>query len=151
MIQAIIKKSRNSWKAFPSLFVLSALACLVACFGVNVPKGRDAAAQWATEKRGMGTGMVYWDEKDEESSESKSKGKAMRRYGLCSAQLAIWHGALSLFRLPFKLQHPSSYLLLLSSSNIPPLSLSNRSQAFHHFRSFIKLTYIGEHRTSVRQ
>ena len=68
VIQAVVDEKGNNWKAFPVLFVLSALACLVAWFGVNVPKGRDAAAQWAAEKRGTGTGMVYSDEKDSESS-----------------------------------------------------------------------------------
>jgi hypothetical protein len=48
-----IDKKGNNWKAFPVLFVISALGCLV-LFGVNVPKGRHAAAQWAAEKRGTG-------------------------------------------------------------------------------------------------
>lgn len=75
VIQAIIDKTGNNWKAFPVLFVIGALGCLLVWFGVNVPKGRYAAAQWAAEKRGTGTGMVILDEKDGESSESKGEGK----------------------------------------------------------------------------
>lgn len=75
MIQAIINKTGNNWKAFPILFVLSTLGCLVMWFGVNIPKGRYAAAQWAAEKRRTGVGMAFLDEKDKESSESKSEGK----------------------------------------------------------------------------
>ena len=65
MIQAVVDKGGNNWKAFPVLFVLSALACLVAWF-VNVPKGRHAAERWAAELRGMGDHAVYSDEKDNE-------------------------------------------------------------------------------------
>ena len=67
VIQAVVDKGGNNWKAFPVLFVLSFLACLVAWFGVNVPKGRQAAAQWAAEKRGTGVHAMYSDEKDDES------------------------------------------------------------------------------------
>ncbi|KAF8261786.1 hypothetical protein EI94DRAFT_1745249 [Lactarius quietus] len=74
MIQAIISKTGNNWKAFPVLFVLSALGCLVAWLGANVPEGRYAAAQWAAEKRGVGAGKVFLDEKDRESSKWKSGG-----------------------------------------------------------------------------
>ena len=77
MIQVIINKSGSNWKAFPFLFVLNVLGCLVVLFGINVPKGRHAAAQWAAEKRGTGAGMVILDEKvmefQGESSESKSE------------------------------------------------------------------------------
>ena len=38
-------------------------------------KGRDAAAQWAAEKRGMGVDAVFSDEKDSDFPESKSEGK----------------------------------------------------------------------------
>ena len=49
----------------------------MACFGVNVPKGRLAAVQWAAEKRGTVAGMAFLDEKDHrESSESKSEGNS---------------------------------------------------------------------------
>jgi len=73
VIQAVVDKKGNNWKAFPVLFVLSALACLVAWFGVNVPKGRHAAALWAAEKRGKGAGIVSLVEEDGEiSAESKS-------------------------------------------------------------------------------
>ena len=65
-MQAIINKSGSNWKAFPLLFILSALGCLVVLFGINVPKGRHAAAQWAAEKRGTASGMVMLDEKDRE-------------------------------------------------------------------------------------
>jgi len=75
VIQAIIDKNGNNWKAFPVLFVIGALGCLVIGFGVNVPKGRSAAAQWAAEKRGAGAGTGVLDEKDRESSESKSGHK----------------------------------------------------------------------------
>ena len=78
-MQVIINKSGSNWKAFPFSFVLSALGCLVVVFGINLPKGRHAAAKWAAEKRGTGAGMVILDEKDREfqgsgeSSESKSE------------------------------------------------------------------------------
>ncbi|KAH8987572.1 MFS general substrate transporter, partial [Lactarius hatsudake] len=79
VIQAIVDKKGNNWKAFPVLFVLSALGCLVVWFGVDVPKGRDAAAQWAAEQRGMGASAyaMYSDEKDNRSSkgEDKNDGK----------------------------------------------------------------------------
>jgi hypothetical protein len=70
VIQAVVDKGGNNWKAFPVLFVLSALECLVTWFGVNVPKGRQAAAQWAAEQRGMGAHAMYSDEKDNESKKS---------------------------------------------------------------------------------
>ena len=73
MIQVIINKSGSNWKAFPFLFILNALG-LVVLFGINVPKGRHAAAQWAAEKRGTDSGMVILDEKSEgECYESKSE------------------------------------------------------------------------------
>jgi hypothetical protein len=75
VIQAIIDKNGNNWKAFPVLFVISALGCLVIAFGVDVPKGRFAAAQWAAEKRGMCAGTGILEEKDRGSSESKSGHK----------------------------------------------------------------------------
>jgi hypothetical protein len=75
VIQAIIDKNGNNWKAFPVLFVIGALGCLVIAFGVNVPKGRYAAAQWAAEKRGPDADTGFLDEKDRESSESKSGRK----------------------------------------------------------------------------
>ncbi|KAH9018896.1 MFS general substrate transporter [Lactarius pseudohatsudake] len=75
VIQAIVDKKGNNWKAFPVLFVLSALGCLVVWFGVDVPKGRDAAAQWAAEQRGTGASAyaMYSDEKDNGSSKSEGK------------------------------------------------------------------------------
>ena len=80
MIQAIINKNGNNWKAFPVLFVLSTLGCLVGWLGVDVPKGRDAAAQWATEQRGTGAvDTVFSDEKDSDFPESKSEGRAIGR------------------------------------------------------------------------
>ncbi|KAI9467370.1 autophagy-related protein 22-like protein [Lactarius psammicola] len=72
VIQAIVSKNGNNWKAFPVLSVLTALGCLVAWFGINVPKGRYAAAQWAAEQRKMGIYAVY-SEKDNESSKSEGK------------------------------------------------------------------------------
>ena len=39
VIQVIVDKKGNNWKAFLVLFALSALGCLVAWFGINVPKG----------------------------------------------------------------------------------------------------------------
>jgi MFS-type transporter involved in bile tolerance (Atg22 family) len=75
VVQAIIDKNGNNWKAFPVLFVIGALGCLVIAFGVNGPKGRYAAAQWAAEKRGMGAGTGVLYEKDRESSESKNGHK----------------------------------------------------------------------------
>lgn len=77
MIQAIVDKKGNNWKAFPVLFVLSALACLVAWFGVNVPKGRLAAEQWTAEKRAVGAGTMFLRENGGESSaKSKSENKS---------------------------------------------------------------------------
>ncbi|KAN0128534.1 Vacuole effluxer Atg22 like domain containing protein [Lactarius tabidus] len=74
---AIIRKSGNNWKAFPFLFVLSALGCLVAWIGINVPRGRHAAAQWSTEKRRTGDGTGFLHEKDHrEFPESRSEGKS---------------------------------------------------------------------------
>lgn len=62
------------------MFVFSALGCLVAWFGVNVPKGRLAAAQWASEKRGAVAGVEFLDEKDHrESSEAETEGKSDRK------------------------------------------------------------------------
>ena len=69
VIQVIINKDDNNWKAFPVLFAIGALGCLMLWLGVDVPKGRHAAAQWAAEKRGTGTGIVNLDDKDRESSE----------------------------------------------------------------------------------
>jgi len=43
VIQAIISKDGNNWKAFPVLFVFSALGCLMAWLGVDVPKGHGRA------------------------------------------------------------------------------------------------------------
>ncbi|KAN0128536.1 Autophagy-related protein 22-like protein [Lactarius tabidus] len=81
VIQVIVDKKGNNWKAFPVLFVLSSLACLVAWFGVNVPKGRLAAAQWAAEKRAMGAGTMFLRAKDGESSaESKSEDKSNGKF-----------------------------------------------------------------------
>lgn len=76
VIQAVVDKKGNNWKAFPVLFVLSALGCLVAWF-VNVPKGRRAAVQWAAEQRETGDYAMYSDEKDNEWSknEDKNNGK----------------------------------------------------------------------------
>jgi len=70
VIQVIINKSGSNWKGFPVLFILNALGCLVVVFGINMPKGRHAAAQWA---RGTGAGMVILGEKDGGSSESKNE------------------------------------------------------------------------------
>ena len=64
VIQAVVDKKGNNWKAFPVLFVLSALGCVVAWFGVNVPKGRHAAVQWAAEQREASQHAIYSDEKD---------------------------------------------------------------------------------------
>ncbi|KAH9173293.1 vacuole effluxer Atg22 like-domain-containing protein [Lactarius sanguifluus] len=78
VIQVIVDKKGNNWKAFPVLFVLSALGCLVVWLGVDVPKGRDAAAQWAVEQRGTGASAyaMYSDEKDNGSSKSEGKNDA---------------------------------------------------------------------------
>ena len=76
MIQAIIDKNGNNWRAFPVLFAIGVVGCLLVWLGIDVPKGRYAAAQWAAEKRGMGTGIAILDEKDGESSESKGEGKS---------------------------------------------------------------------------
>jgi MFS-type transporter involved in bile tolerance (Atg22 family) len=73
VIQAVVDKKGNNWKAFPVLFVLSALGCLVAWFGVNVPKGRRAAVQWAAEQREASEYAVYSDEKDNEWSKNEDK------------------------------------------------------------------------------
>jgi len=51
VIQAIINRDGNNWKAFPVLFVLSALGCLVGWLGVNTQKGRHAAEHWAAEQQ----------------------------------------------------------------------------------------------------
>jgi len=69
VIQAIVDKKGNNWKAFPVLFVLTVLGCLVAWF-VNVPKGRLAALQWAAEHRETGD---YADKKDNEWSKNEDK------------------------------------------------------------------------------
>jgi len=45
MIQAIVNGPGNSWDDFPFLFALSTSASLVIWFGVDVKKGRWAAAQ----------------------------------------------------------------------------------------------------------
>jgi Vacuole effluxer Atg22 like len=76
VIQAIIDKNGSNWKAFLALFAISVLGSVVLWLGVNVPKGRHAAAQWATEKRGTSTGVMILDEMDSESSESKIEGKS---------------------------------------------------------------------------
>lgn len=73
MVQVIIDKKGNNWKAFPVLFALSAMACFVVWFGVNVPKGQHAAAQWAEEQRGTGTYAMYSDEKGGEFWKSEGK------------------------------------------------------------------------------
>jgi len=68
VIQTVVDKRGNNWKAFPYLFVFTALGCLLVWFGVNVPKGRHAAVQWAAEQRGTGDAYpMYEDEKDNES------------------------------------------------------------------------------------
>ncbi len=51
VIQSIINKSGNNWDGFPFLFGLCTSASLVIWFGVDVSKGRRAAAQWAVEHR----------------------------------------------------------------------------------------------------
>jgi len=76
VIQVIVDKKGNNWKAFPVLFVLSGLGCLVAWFSINVPKGKYAAVQWAAEQRGTDAFTAFLDGKDSESSESKSEGKS---------------------------------------------------------------------------
>ncbi|KAI9447662.1 autophagy-related protein 22-like protein [Lactarius indigo] len=73
VIQAIVERNGNNWKAFPVLAVLIALGCLVVLFGINVPRGRSAAVQWAAEQRGTSDYAVYSDEKDNESSKSEGK------------------------------------------------------------------------------
>ncbi|KAH9062327.1 MFS general substrate transporter [Lactarius vividus] len=75
VIQAIISKNGNNWKAFPILAVLIILACLVALFWIDVPKGRSAAVQWATEQRMMSDYAVYSDGKDNDSSKSEGKSE----------------------------------------------------------------------------
>ncbi|KAH9173285.1 hypothetical protein EDB89DRAFT_1958905, partial [Lactarius sanguifluus] len=45
VIQAVVDKNGSTWKPFPVLLAFSILGCLVAGLGVNVPKGRYAAAQ----------------------------------------------------------------------------------------------------------
>jgi hypothetical protein len=52
VIQAIINRSGNNWDGFPFLFALCTFASLTIWFGVDVSKGRRAAAQWAVERRG---------------------------------------------------------------------------------------------------
>lgn len=74
MIQAIVDKGGNNWDAFPVLFALSALSCLVTWLGVDVPKGRQAAAQWAAEQRETGAGTVSSDG-ESAKSEIKSDGR----------------------------------------------------------------------------
>jgi len=49
VIQSIINKSGNNRDGFPFLFGLCISASLVIWFGVDVSKGRRAAAQWAVE------------------------------------------------------------------------------------------------------
>ncbi|KAI9447647.1 MFS general substrate transporter [Lactarius indigo] len=73
VIQAVVDKNGSIWKAFPVLFALSAVGCLVTGFGVNVPKGRYAAAQWAAEQRGTDTCATFSDEMDSGSSEAEGK------------------------------------------------------------------------------
>jgi MFS-type transporter involved in bile tolerance (Atg22 family) len=51
VIQAIVNKSGNNWDGFPFLFALCTSASLTIWFGVDVSKGRRAAAQWAVERR----------------------------------------------------------------------------------------------------
>jgi len=76
VIQAIIDKNGNNWKAFPVLFVLSTFGCIVGWLGVNVPKGRQAAVQWAAEQRGDVVDAAFSDEKDDNDfPESKGEGK----------------------------------------------------------------------------
>ncbi|KAH9053260.1 MFS general substrate transporter [Lactarius vividus] len=72
-IQAIVDKNGSTWKAFPVLLAFGAVGCLAAGFGVNVPKGRYTAAQWAVEQRGTGACTVTSDEMDNESSKSEGK------------------------------------------------------------------------------
>ncbi|KAI9447640.1 MFS general substrate transporter [Lactarius indigo] len=76
VIQAVVDKNGSTWKAFPVLLAFSAVGCLVAGFGVNVPKGRYAAVKWAAEQRGTGVGAVSSDEMDYESSKSNGKREA---------------------------------------------------------------------------
>ncbi|KAF9780334.1 MFS general substrate transporter [Thelephora terrestris] len=51
VIQAIIEKSGDNWEGFPFLFAISAAACLVLWFGVDVTQGRKDAAAWAEAQR----------------------------------------------------------------------------------------------------
>ncbi|KAH9062326.1 MFS general substrate transporter [Lactarius vividus] len=71
----IVNKNGNNWKPFPILAVLIILACLVALFWIDVPKGRSAAVQWATEQRMTNDYTVYSDGKDNESSKSEGKSE----------------------------------------------------------------------------
>ncbi|KAI9447657.1 hypothetical protein H4582DRAFT_1895364, partial [Lactarius indigo] len=73
VIQVIVNENGNNWKAFPVLAVLTALGCLVTWFLIDVPKGRNAAVQWAAEQRGASDYAVHSDEKDNESSKSEGK------------------------------------------------------------------------------
>ncbi|KAH9034789.1 hypothetical protein EDB84DRAFT_1486262 [Lactarius hengduanensis] len=73
VIQAVVDKNGSTWKAFPVLLAFGTVGCLVAGFGVNVPKGRYAAAQWAVEQRGTGACTVSSDEMDNEFSKSEGK------------------------------------------------------------------------------
>ncbi|KAH8982830.1 autophagy-related protein 22-like protein [Lactarius akahatsu] len=76
VIQVIINKNGNNWKAFPVLAVLIALACIVALFWIDVPKGRSAAVQWATEQRSTSGYEVYSESDGKDSESSKSEGKS---------------------------------------------------------------------------
>ncbi|KAH9018890.1 MFS general substrate transporter [Lactarius pseudohatsudake] len=73
VIQAVVDKNGSTWKAFPVLLAFGTVGCLVAGFGVNVPKGRYAAAQWAVEQRGTGACTVSSDKMDNEFSKSEGK------------------------------------------------------------------------------
>ncbi|KAH8982836.1 MFS general substrate transporter [Lactarius akahatsu] len=73
VIQAVVDKNGSTWKAFPVLLAFGTVGCLVAGFGVNVPKGRYAAAQWAVEQRGTGAFTVSSGEMDNEFSKSEGK------------------------------------------------------------------------------
>ena len=52
VVQAIVNRTGNNWMGFPFLFALCTSASLVIWFGVDVPRGREDARQWALQRRG---------------------------------------------------------------------------------------------------
>jgi MFS-type transporter involved in bile tolerance (Atg22 family) len=73
VIQAMINKSGNNRDGFPFLFALCTSASFVIWFAVDVQKGRRAAVQWASERRGTAAAPVSYSDGVDRASVASSR------------------------------------------------------------------------------